>query len=177
MPKKFHELSEEDYLHHSKEIDGKTVYLKSSVSEMTKQEFSNLSEEECEFIFQNLLLADKLLKIYSSNYSLKSFTAVVLDELIDIWNDDSSRFDVSEPEFINIIGSAFGHFLNKTLESKWLIVTDEYGTDYTCQIDEIKLRAFPINSVSKAIHQKTEGSLEDIYLMLKYQKSELEKDF
>lgn len=176
MHKKFHELSEDDYEYHSKEINGKTVYVKSSVSKMTEQEFSNLSKEDCEFIFQNLLLADQLLKIYSSNYSLKNFTASVLDELIDLWNDDSTRFDVSEPDFINIIGSAFGHYLNKTIGSKWLIVTDEYGTDYTCQIDEIKLSSFPINSVSKAINQKREGSLEDIYLILQYQKKELEKD-
>ena len=75
MAKKFHELEDDDYEHHSKEVDGKTIYYKSSVSEMTKQEFENLSQDDCEFIFQNLLSADKLISKHIAGQNLKNFTA------------------------------------------------------------------------------------------------------
>jgi hypothetical protein len=176
MPKKFHELDDEDYEHHSEEIDGKTIYYKSSVSEMTKQEFANLSQDDCEFIFQNILSADTLISKHIAGQNLKTFTAETLDNLIDLWNDDVTQFDCTESDFINFIGSAFGHFLNKMIGSKWILLTDEYGTDYSCQIDEISLRAFPLNSVLKAIEQKRENSLDTIYLMLKEKKIELEND-
>lgn len=176
MAKKFHELNDEDYEHHSKVVDGKTIYYKSSVSEMTKQEFANLSQNECEFIFQNLLRAEDLLADHNGGQNFKSFTAEMLDKIIDLWNDDITQFECTENEFINSVGAAFGHFLNKMIGSEWILLTDEYGTDYSCQIDEINLRAFPFSSVLKAIEQKRESSLDMIYLMLKQKKIELEND-
>ncbi len=176
MAKKYHELDDEDYKHHSKEVDGKTIYYRSSVSEMTKQELENLSEDDCEFIFQNLLSADNLISKHFAGQNLKTFTGETLDNLIDLWNDDPTQFDCTKSDFINFIGSAFGHFLNKMIGSKWILLADQYGTDYSCQIDEISLRAFPFNSVLKAIEQKRENSLDTIYLMLKEKKVELEND-
>ena len=176
MAKQFHELDDEDYEHHSKEVDGKTIYYKSSVSEMTKQEFGNLTKDDCEFIFQNLLSADSLISKHFAGQNLKTFTASTLDNLIDLWNHDETQFDCAKSEFVNSIGSAFGHYINKMIGSKWILLTDEYGTDYSCQIDEINLRAFPLNSVLKAIEQKRENSLDTIYLMLKEKKIELEND-
>jgi Domain of unknown function (DUF3806) len=58
---------------------------------------------------------------------------------------------------------------------KWIMVTDEYGTDYATTIKELELTNFPLNSVFKAIEEKRENSLNTISLMTKQKIIELLK--
>jgi hypothetical protein len=176
MSKKYHELSDGDVERRSTNIDGKTIYFKEAVSKMIKQEFAALSEKDCDFIFECLILADTLLKTHMPGHSLKNYTAENLDFLIDLWNENSKNFICTENEFATSVGSAFGHYVNKTLGSTWTVITDAYGTDFSCQIDHIMLRGFPFSSVLKAVNQKRENSLEHIVLMLKRQKQILESE-
>ena len=170
MYKKYHEISDDDFERRSTNIDGKTIYFKEAVSQMIKQEFAALAEKDCKFIFECLILADTLLKKYMPGHSLKNYTAENLDFLIDLWNKNPKNFNCTETEFATSIGSAFGHYVNKTLGSTWTIIIHEYGTDFLCQIDHIMLRGFPFSSVLKAVSQKRENSLEHIVRMLKQQK-------
>jgi hypothetical protein len=176
MAKEYNDLTEDDYQHHSDDVDGKTIYFKVAETEVPQQEFSDLSEDDCEFIFQCLILADTLLKTHTTDKSLNNYSFEVLDTLIDQYNNESSNFDCTENAFINSIGAAFGHLINKQIATKWTVVSDEYGEDFACQISELNLTAFPLNSVAKAVEQNREGSLETIHLLLKRQKEELEKE-
>lgn len=126
MANNSNELIDDNYEHYEEDVDGKKIYFKVAETEMTKQEFSDLSEDDCEFIFQCLLLADDLLKKHTDGESLNSYSTVTLDNLIDLYNEDPKIFDCTKNGFINSIGAAFGHFLNKNLGTKWIVITDEY---------------------------------------------------
>ena len=125
------------------------------------------------FIKHNLESADSLIKKYQPNSSIDNFTTVTLDSIIDLWNSDSTKFNCTDTYFINVVGTAFGHYLVKTYKMKWKMVTDEYGTDYSTTIETIKLTNFPLNSVAKAIEQKRQGSLQSIFLLTKRQMDEI----
>lgn len=174
MAKKYKDLNQDDYQHLSEDIDGTTIYYKVAETEISKQHFSDLSDDDFNFLTQCLLLADTLLKKHFTDNSLNNYSFKILDALIDEYNEKPKNFDCTKNAFINSVGVAFGHLINEHIGTKWTYIIDEYGEDFACQISELNLRAFPLNSVAKAIEQKRIGSLETIYLILKKQKTELE---
>jgi hypothetical protein len=175
MEKKYSDLSEKDYEHKVDTVDGEEIYFKTAVSANTPQDFTNLDNSQKLFIKHCLEGADSLIRKYQPNSNIDNFTPQTLDNLIDLWNADSTKFDCSGNYFVNTIGAAFGFYLVKTYKMKWAIVTDEYGTDYATTIAELHLSNFPLNSVVKAIEQKREGSLQQISLINKKQIADLKK--
>jgi len=175
MDKKYNELTEKDYEHKSDTVDGEEIYFKTAVSASIPQDFINLETSQKLFIKHCLEGADTLIRKYQPTANIDNYTPTTLDNIIDLWNEDSAKFSCSENYFVNTIGTAFGQFLVKTYKMKWIMVTDEYGTDYATTISELNLSNFPLNSVLKAIEQKREGSLQQISLITKRQISEFKK--
>ena len=176
MGKKYNELTEKDYEHKIDTVDGEPVYFKTAISANTPQDFANLNNSQKLFIKHCLESADTLIRKYQPNSNIDNFTPQTLDNIIDLWNADSSKFTCSENDFINTIGTAFGHYLVKTYKMKWAMVTDEYGTDYATTIAELNLSNFPLNSIVKAIEQKREGSLQQISLLTKKQIADIKNE-
>ena len=176
MDKKYGDLTDKDYEHKTDTIDGETLYFKTAVFASLPQDFTNLDTAQKLFIKHNLESADTLIRKYQPSSTIDNFTPQTLDNLIDLWNADSTKFTYGENDFVNIVGTAFGQFLVKTYKMKWSIVTDEYGTDYATTIKELNLSNFPLNSIVKAIEQKREGSLQQISLLTKRQIAEIKND-
>ena len=176
MDKKYDKLTDKDYKHKVDTVDGEEIYFKTAVSTSIPQDFINLDTSQKLFIKHCLEGADTLIRKYQPNFTIDSYTPQTLDNIIDLWNSDSTKFTCSENYLINTIGTAFGQFLVKTYSMKWAMVTDEYGTDYATTIKELNLSNFPLNSIVKAIEQKREGSLQQISLITKRQISELKKE-
>ena len=173
MSKKYSELNEKDYKIQVDSVDGEEIYFKSAISANDPQDFTNLDSSQKLFIKNSLEAADSIIRKYKPDTNIDNFAPKILDDIIDLWNTDSSKFTCSEDNFVNAIGVAFGFHLVKTYKMKWTMVTDEYGTDYATTIAELKVTNFPLNSVVKAIEQKREGSLHQISLITKKQISEL----
>jgi hypothetical protein len=176
IDKKYNELTDKDYEHKIDTVDGEEIYFKTAVTASIPQDFVNLDNSQKISIKHSLESADTLIKKFQPSSNIDNFTPQTLDNLIDLWNTDSTKFDCSENYFVNTIGTAFGQFLVKTYKMKWTIVTDEYGTDYATTIKELNFTNFPLNSIAKAIEQKREGSLQQISLITKKQIGDLKKD-
>ena len=176
MDKKYDKLTHKDYEHKVDTVDGEEIYFKTAVSTSIPQDFINLDTSQKLFIKHCLEGADTLIRKFQPNFTIDNYTPQTLDNIIDLWNSDCTKFTCSENYFVNTIGTAFGQFLVKTHKMKWTMVTDEYGTDYSTTISELKLSNFPLNSVIKAIEQKREGSLQQISLITKKQIGELKKE-
>ncbi|GEM_PF-1407458 len=158
----------EDFEHKSFEIDGRTVEYKIKIVEETKQDLINLSEKNQEFIAYCLVDVEILLKQLKTNINLSNYTAEDLDKLIYLWLNKKELFKfVDEEEFINAIGAGFGNYLNKTYNTVWTIIDDEYGTDYACVSESPNFKAFPFSSVWKAVEERREGSLQAIIDIIK----------
>ncbi|SHF73051.1 DUF3806 domain-containing protein [Dysgonomonas macrotermitis] len=152
-----------DFEHKSFEINGRTVEYKTKVVSKVEQDFINLSDNNREFIAYSLVDAEILLKQLDASKDLSSYTAYDLDTLINYWLHKKSWFKhVSEEEFVNAIGAAFGHCLNVRFKTIWTIVSDEYGTDFACISESPKFQTFPFSSVRKAVEEGREGPLQDI---------------
>ncbi len=176
MDKKYDELTDKDYEHKVDTVDGEEIYFKTAVSASIPQDFINLDTSQKLFIKHCLEGADTLIRKYQPNFTIDNYTPQTLDNIIDLWNADSTKFTCSENYFVNTIGTAFGQFLVKTYNMKWTMVTDEYGTDYATTIKELNLSNFPLNSIVKAIEQKREGSLQQISLINKKQIVEIKNE-
>ena len=176
MDKKYNELTDKDYEHKVDTVDGEEIYFKTAVSASIPQDFVNLDMSQKLFIKHYLEGADTLIRKHQPNFTIDNYTPQTLDNIIDLWNADSTKFTCSKNYFVNTVGTAFGQFLVKAYKMKWTMVTDEYGTDYATTISELNLSNFPLNSVVKAIEQKREGSLQQISLITKRQISELKKE-
>ena len=169
MNKKYNELTDKDYQHNSDTIDGETIYFKTTTFANTPQDFTNLDTSQKLFIKRYLEAANILIKQFGANSNIDNFTPQTLDNIIDQWNIDSTKFSCSRDYFVNSTGSAFGLYLVKSYKMKWTMITDEDGTDYATTLNEINLTNFPLNSVAKAIEQKRKGSLQTISLITKRQ--------
>jgi hypothetical protein len=165
--KKYSELTDQDYRHESDTVDGDTVYFKMATTTNTPQKIASLNDDQKLFLKHCLSGADSIIRNGLSNRDIDNFTPASLDKIIDKWNEDSLQFHCTKEHFVNCIGAAFGDYLVRTYNMEWQIVTDEYGADYATNIEKIKLKNFPLNSVLKAIEQKREGSLTTISLVTK----------
>lgn len=145
------------------EINGRTVEYRVKISEQIKQDLLNISEKDKEFIAYSLVDAEILLKQLDETKDLTNYSAIDLDDLINLWRYKRSSFKlVNEDEFVNAIGAAFGNCLNGTFHTVWSIIIDEYGTDFACISEEPKFQTFPFSSVWKAVEEGKEGSLQAI---------------
>lgn len=160
--------NKEEFEHKSFEIEGRTVEYKTKVVEKVEQDLLNLGDKEKEFIAYCLVDAEILLKQLNSNIDLSNYRASDLDELIHLWLHRQSFFKlVSEEEFVNAVGAGFGNCLNKTYNTVWTIVSDEYGTDFACISENPNFQTFPFSSVWKAIEENRERSLQAIMDLIK----------
>src|SRR5688572_7710520 len=107
MNKKYNELTDKDYEHKSDTLDGETIYFKTATTANTQQDFTNLDNSQKLFIKHCLEAADTIIRKHQQNSSIDNFTPNTLDNVIDQWNDDSTKFDCSEDYLVNTIGAAF----------------------------------------------------------------------
>ena len=119
MDKKYNELTEKDYEHKVDTVDGEEIYFKTAVSASIPQDFINLDTSQKSFIKHFLEGADTLIRKYQPNSTIDNYTPQTLDNIIDLWNADSTKFTCSENYFVNTVGAAFGQFLVKTYKMKW----------------------------------------------------------
>ena len=150
MDKKYHELTDKDYEHKVDTVDGEEIYFKTAVSASIPQDFINLDTSQKLFVKHSLEGAATLIRKYQPNFTIDNYTPQTLDNIIDLWNADSTKFTYAENYFVNTVGIAFGQFLVKTYDMKWTIVTDEYGTDYATTIKELNFSNFPLNSICQS---------------------------
>ncbi len=154
---------DENFEHKSFEIEGRTVEYKTKIVDKVEQDLINLSDNDKEFIAYSLVDAEILLTQLSPEKKLSNYSAQDLDELVYLWLHRRNRFKlVSEEEFVNAIGSAFGNCLNRAYGTKWTIISDEYGNDFACVSENPVFQTFPFSSIWKAIEHNREGSLQAI---------------
>lgn len=170
-------IEDEDYKDESIEVDGKIVHYKHAVlDKKLEQELLHLNESEQSFIRYSLGDIEDLLKLLPEQKTIDNYTAEDLDELLYLWNNKKAKFPYTDENlFVNAVGAAFGHYLNKEVHTVWTIINDEYGTDYACVGTTHSFQLFPFSSVWKAIEQNRENSLNGIVLVVKNNLDEWDK--
>ncbi|PQJ12703.1 hypothetical protein CJD36_002865 [Flavipsychrobacter stenotrophus] len=165
VPPKYDQLKESDYKKKTDTIDGEVVNSKEAIVKEIDQQITNLNSEQERRVEREMMKAGTLLKEHLKGISINNYTASSLDDLVDLWNNDNSKFNCSQDEFMNTVGFAFGQYLVNTHGMKWKIVNDEYGEDYAIMFENSTLINYPLSSVDKAIREHRVGSLNSISLL------------
>ena len=170
-PKKYGNLSEENYKKDTLRIDGEEIPFKSATTENEPQLKTDFTSKDKAWLVESIQKARQLKNDYWEKPipKEKEFMPHVLDEVFEQWMNDTSRTKKDAEYVINSFGAAFGQYLVDNYNMKWIIVTDDYGTDYSVIHKKWNIIAYPLSSVSKGIEQDKQNFFRSIELVIKQQ--------
>ena len=96
-----------------------------------------------------------------SNPSLKDF-----DEAFYRWQKTKDR-RYTDQQVIGILGAYLGNRLVTDFQMEWVIVTDQYGSDYAVKARKSKVIAYSFASVSKRVERNQYEFMDGIYQAVK----------
>lgn len=88
-----------------------------------------------------------------------------LDRIFSRWMAEDGEKE-SDALIANVLGAALGAYFVEQHRFRWMVVTDEYGTDYAVQHARGPTMAFPCSSVVKRIEHKEPEFFRDLYSMI-----------
>ncbi|WP_338846307.1 DUF3806 domain-containing protein [Massilia sp. W12] len=98
----------------------------------------------------------------ASNPKLTDF-----DKAFYLWQKEKSR-RYSEQQVIEMIGAYLGNQLVKDFQMEWVVVSDQYGTDYAVRGKQKEVMSFPFASVEKRIQRKEHEFVVGVYQTVKH---------
>jgi hypothetical protein len=145
-------------------IEGEDRQIETYVTtaEPTPQRIEPFRAEENAWLETNLKVAAELNLKYGSG---GDFTPQELDAIFSRWMQEEEKKETGEA-VANALGAAFGEFLVEQKGFRWVVVTDEYGTEYAVKCDIGEVTAFPRASIEKRIEDGIPELFQNIYLMI-----------
>jgi len=119
--------------------------------------FEEITPAEAGWIAERLAEASRLCDVAG----VQSLTPELLD---DAWSAGLPGAASGDPnQLINAIGIAFGQILVDRLGFRWIIATDDYGTDLAVVAAEGKgdILVYPANFVAKRFEKRRSGFLAE----------------
>ncbi len=89
---------------------------------------------------------------------------------------DDSAFTKHQTYELQSLGVAFGDVLASALPLRWVMVTDEYGTDPTLRYNGTSLSVNALTMISKRVEKGQRVSLSDLLKATKEQLASVEKN-
>ena len=121
---------------------------------------------------------DDLVELRSFNDQSKEFLYTYLGSgippTLESYDLAFERWQASElPEHtskqvIDILGGVLGNYCIDNLDMEWVIVTDEFGTDYGVRHLKSEVMAFPFSSVVKRIEKKESDFMVAVFEITKH---------
>lgn len=133
-----------------------------TTAEPTPQSVEPFGPEQDLWLSESLGLARALGVKYASGGDL---TPEELDVVFSRWMHDEDEKE-SDDTVANALGAAFGDYLVEQHGFRWVLVTDEYGTEYAVRHNLGQTMAFPRASVQKRIEDKCPELFQDVYLIV-----------
>ncbi len=134
-----------------------------------EQKIEELNEKEHEWIAAQVAAASHFVAEFSSLDTNQALTLAVLDRAFAKWMGSNPSDASQVNETINCVGVAFGTFLVDGIGMKWVIATDEYGSDLAVYAlpGQGDVLVYPANFVAKRWKRRETNFLEDSYLNIK----------
>ncbi len=89
------------------------------------------------------------------------------DEAFRAWQLAGSRAH-SEQQVVEVFGAILGNELVKDFDMEWVVVNDEYGTDYAVRGKKIDVMAYPFSTVLKRITNAEYEFMYGVYHTVKH---------
>jgi len=142
--------------------EDRTVETFTTTADPTPQTVEPFGPEQDLCLNESLELARALGVKYASGGDL---TPEELDVVFSRWMHDEDEKE-SDDAVANALGAAFGDYLVEQHGFRWVVVTDEYGTEYAVKHTTGQTTAFPRASVEKRIEDKCPEFFQNVYLIV-----------
>jgi len=93
---------------------------------------------------------------------VEKLTLKDFDLAFKLWQHQS-KSNYTEQQVIEILGAYLGSKLIKDYEMEWVLVEDEYGTDYAVRGIKFEVMSFPFSSVLKRIENNENDFMFGVY--------------
>jgi hypothetical protein len=145
-------------------------FSKQKAAQPAMPEFSELSHEDrTRLDQQRAIVAAAAKQRYGASTLLKTVADLsVLQRLID-----DKVFSKSQTYELQSLGVAFGDVLASELQLRWVMVTDEYGTDPTLRFKGTTVQINALTMISKRIEKGEKVNLSELLRITREQLSRL----
>jgi hypothetical protein len=132
---------------------------------MSMQKIEPLNEKEKAWINKQVESAASFIERFSPIDSARPLTLGALDRAFAIWLASNPANPELINEAINSVGMAFGQALVDGIGLKWVVATDDRGTDLAVHglPGNGDVLIYPANFVAKRWERRETGFLEDAY--------------
>jgi hypothetical protein len=130
-----------------------------------KQKIESLNESELAWVQAQLKSASKFVEAFSPADSEQPLTLAALDRAFAAWLASEPTETDLVNAIINYVGIAFGQTLVDGLGLKWVIATDEHGSDLAVHglPEHGDVLVYPANFVAKRWERHEPNFLEEAY--------------
>jgi hypothetical protein len=146
--------------------------IMSGPNQKNEPRFTELSgEDTAQLDKQRSLVAAVAKQKYGTPSLTKKNDLVVLQRLID-----DQVFNKSQTYELQCLGVAFGDVLASEFPLRWVMVTDEYGTDPTLRYKKMVLQINALTMISKRIERNESVNLRQLLEITGQQLARFEKN-
>jgi hypothetical protein len=138
----------------------------SEVSEPGPQGIVEFGPEQQLWLQTNLLVAREIVTLHQGSEA-QVVEPRLLDRAFASWLNGKTLSRTSPQEIANALGAAFGDYLVRTLDMRWVVATDENGTAFALRHEAGETMVFPVQSVLKRIETRQSGFFFDIARVVK----------
>lgn len=145
--------------------EGKEYIEKTSSQPLpTKLELENLSDQEVDYVQNNIGLANEFMKELGLDKNNHPFHPVSLVHAIIAWFDSDlgSRCGIQVDVYSNELAAGWGKYLEEKMDMPWYVITDEFGTEIGLYHTSNNTTVFPFSSTAKAFNNEAFGLLSMI---------------
>ncbi|WP_158222846.1 DUF3806 domain-containing protein [Rhodopirellula sp. MGV] len=123
-------------------------------------EIRDLSAEEIEGLNEERKWLDDLLRQFGPEHVLNRTVddVATLQSLLEV-----DPFATGDEDSLEILGAAFGDVIAATLGLEWVVVTDEYGTDFAIKHPTKFVLAYPRDMIIRRVEAGEVINLTDLY--------------
>jgi hypothetical protein len=132
---------------------------KQNAAPLAMPKFSELSDEDRTRLAQQRAIVTAATK---QRYGTSILKKTVADLPVLQWLIDDKVFNKTQTYELQSLGIAFGDVLENELPLRWVMVTDEYGTDPTLRFKSTTVQINPLTVISKRIEKDEKVSLSEL---------------
>lgn len=123
------------------------------------------SEEEIRAIDDNSAQLPEFCRVFLGR-SFEVWVPDDFDAAFASWAGAAERRGYDEEAVVQILGAAFGQYCARTLDMRWVVITDQDGSAAALRGAQKDYRAFPFHAIWKRIRDREQGFFKPIYISL-----------
>jgi Domain of unknown function (DUF3806) len=140
-------------------------------------QISELNDSEREWLGAHLRVAKSVADAYAGADAESPLTPALLDAAWNAWIPTAAQDPEMANTIVNAIGAAFGQFLADSDGFRWVVASDEHGTEMAIIALEgtADVILYPMNLVAKRYESGEQGFILPVLEQIRNQVSNLSK--